>query len=723
MKTIQIILNLLFSCMTLLAQTQVQQGCVKTRGRMVNGKHIPGVGLPGAIVSIKDRNDIAARNNGSFSFPTKGAQYVVQSVTKKDYVLVDADAAPKTYQHSSNIQYLVMEVPEQLLQEKLDKERKIRRTLNKQLQKREDEIEALKAENKISQQRYQQLLQELYAAQENNEKLISEMAERYAKLDYDQMDDFYRQVSNYIEEGELLKAESLLKTRGDLNSQIDKHLQQGALIQQKKTELNHAESVHQFDREELARRCYSYFEKIKMQHLNDSAAYYIKLRASLDSTNYEWISEAGSFIADYLADYSVALRYFQKALTLALEIGQDAYYKLGKAYLNIGGVYEARGDYQQAQQYFNKALSIYQTINEYSLDVATCYNCLGSSLSHVGNYDEALKYLKKALELRVSIEGDQSLNSALSYNNIGSIYSSLGNYQDALSYFQKALNIRLKFGVDTENIASSYHNLGSLMSKLGEYSKAIEYFEKAISINTLFLGENHPHLAYLYNNLGYTYSNMRVNDKALEYYQKTLDIRIRLFGELYPQLSTTYNNIALIHKRDKHYDKAIEYYQKSLSVVRSISGDKSEKIGIGYNNIGSLYIEQKDYIKALEFFNMAKDIYIDCFGEEHPDLGVIYGNIARGYQQVKDYPQATLYCQKAILIMSKANLATPSLGICYGNLGNILFAMGEYSQSLDSFNKAIQILESKLGKGHSITQSITQDMLLVKEVLTKMKKE
>lgn len=202
MKTIQIILNLLFSCMTLLAQTQVQQGCVKTRGRMVNGKHVPGVGLPGAVVTIKGRNDIAVKNNdGTFSFPFSGKHYFVQSVLKENYELVDADVVSITHEHSSNVHFFVMETPEQLLQDKLDNEKNLRRKLNKQLQKREDEIEALKNENKISQQRYQQLRQELYAAQESNEKLISEMAERYAKLDYDQLDDFYRQVSNYIEEG------------------------------------------------------------------------------------------------------------------------------------------------------------------------------------------------------------------------------------------------------------------------------------------------------------------------------------------------------------------------------------------------------------------------------------------------------------------------------------------------------------------------------------------
>ena len=99
-------------CTYLSAQAPMQNGCVKTRGRMVDGKHVPGLGLSGTVVSVKDRNDIAVKSkDGYFSFPIKGTQYVVQSVTKKDYALVDADAAPKTYQHTADTVYFLMEIP------------------------------------------------------------------------------------------------------------------------------------------------------------------------------------------------------------------------------------------------------------------------------------------------------------------------------------------------------------------------------------------------------------------------------------------------------------------------------------------------------------------------------------------------------------------------------------------------------------------------------------
>lgn len=78
---------------------------------MIDGNYVPGKGLPGAVVSIKDRTSVGVMNNdGSFSFPAVGKQLTVQSVTK-------------------NPLYLVMETPEQLIQDQLTSERRIRRTL------------------------------------------------------------------------------------------------------------------------------------------------------------------------------------------------------------------------------------------------------------------------------------------------------------------------------------------------------------------------------------------------------------------------------------------------------------------------------------------------------------------------------------------------------------------------------------------------------------------
>ena len=158
MKRILLINILLW--VALLASAQTQQGYVKTKGRMdAQGNLIPGHGLKGATVSVQGRTAVLVNtDDGKFSFPVPEAKFRLDSVTKKGYQLVDMDACPRSYKYSSNPLYIVMETPDQQQQDQLTAERKIRRNLQKQLQEREDEIEELKAQQKISDEQYRALM-------------------------------------------------------------------------------------------------------------------------------------------------------------------------------------------------------------------------------------------------------------------------------------------------------------------------------------------------------------------------------------------------------------------------------------------------------------------------------------------------------------------------------------------------------------------------------------
>ena len=176
---------LLSLSLSLYAVSQTQQGYVKTKGRKgSNGNVVPGKRIVGATVQVKGRNAVITQANGVFSFPIPANRFYIQSVKKQGYVLTDPEMLTKQYVFSSNPLILVLETAEQQTDDKLASERKIRRTLQRQLQQREDEIEDLKEQNKITREQYQQALQQLYAEQETNEKLISEMAERYSQIDY-----------------------------------------------------------------------------------------------------------------------------------------------------------------------------------------------------------------------------------------------------------------------------------------------------------------------------------------------------------------------------------------------------------------------------------------------------------------------------------------------------------------------------------------------------------
>lgn len=287
---------------TIFAQTQ--QGYVKTRGRLAaNGTAIPGTRLSGASITFKGNRTVISGANGAFTFAVPSKKFCVMNVQKNGYQLYDRDLLGRTHNYSTNDLLVVMDTPDNVLADKLATEKKIRRTLQKQLMEKEDELESLKEQQKITEEQYRKQLQELYAAQQNDEKLISEMAERYSTLDFDQLDDFHRRVAAYIQNGELSRADSLLNTKGSMEERSAELDRENAAIEAnaealKKRQEEQAKSERLYARKlvDFAEDCYSRFEICKLRHDNDSAAYWLELRASKDTTNVEWLQKVGGFI-------------------------------------------------------------------------------------------------------------------------------------------------------------------------------------------------------------------------------------------------------------------------------------------------------------------------------------------------------------------------------------------------------------------------------------------
>ena len=427
---------LLFLCLLATisaAFAQTQRGYVKTRGRLAaNGSLIPGTRLTGATITFKDKVAVVSGPNGAFSYPMRSKTFSVESVKKKGYQLYDPDLLGRTHSYSSNDLLVVMDTPENVLEDRLAAVRKIRNTLQKQLNEKTNELAALKKQHKITEEEYQKKIQALQKAQDKNEELISEMAERYSTLDFEAMDDFRRRVAAYIQNGELTRADSLLNTKGSMEERCAElarereALRENAedlrkrLEEQEKGEAHYAKKL-----EDFAADCYNHFEICKLRHDNDSAAYWIELRACQDSTNVDWQLQAGIFIDDYIADYHKALRYYQRALHSAMVQEGEKCEHVATSYHNMGLAYKSQGNYPKALEMYQKALTIeLEDLGANHPSVATSYNNMGSVYYSQGNYPKALEMYQKALGIWLEVYGENHSEVATLYDYICSVYYS-----------------------------------------------------------------------------------------------------------------------------------------------------------------------------------------------------------------------------------------------------------------------------------------------------------
>lgn len=526
------LLSVLIVLTTFAAVTQT--GYIKTRGRLArNGQLIPGKRLEAATVQLQNGSSVVSDQSGDFTLSLPANKFYLKNVKKIGYVVSDPDMLSKQYACSPNPLVLVLEEPTTQQDDKLASERQLRRNLQKQLQQREDELEALKNENKISQEQYRETLRKLYSEQESNEKFIAEMAERYSKIDFDQLSDFQKQFAAFIQNGELVRADSLLRTKGSMNdreAEIMRLRQANAKERQelalREEKLSKSEKNEALLLEDFAADCHNHFEICKLRFDNDSATYWIERRAKIDPTNIDWLLEAGTYIEEYVADYPKAMDYFNRALTQAMIQYTENHPKVASIYNDIGLIFKHQGNYEQALENYTKALNIKRTIyEENDPDLAITYNNIGLLNIAQGDYAGALENLERTLKIFLNAYGKDHTDVANTYNNLGSVYESLGKYAIALENYEKAMNIwRGIYGEINPKTAISYNNIAVLYTKYGNYSEALEYLEKALNIFQRVYGEKHPDVANAYNNIGVTCDNQGDHAAALENYEKALNI-------------------------------------------------------------------------------------------------------------------------------------------------------------------------------------------------------
>jgi len=207
------------------AAGQVQQGRVRTIGRP--GK--PGVPLNGVTVRWRGViNKVLTHADGTFSvvMPGKnnGDPIALQSVFKSGYELQDKGIIGRQQVFSTTVPIVITMVSTAQLQ--ADKERIEKNAYDvayRNYNKKVSQLEAQLNEKQITLDKYRQELKALQEKFEAYQSLIGDMAERYARTDYDELDSIDYQINVCIENGELEKADSLIHTVFDPETVLERN--------------------------------------------------------------------------------------------------------------------------------------------------------------------------------------------------------------------------------------------------------------------------------------------------------------------------------------------------------------------------------------------------------------------------------------------------------------------------------------------------------------------
>jgi tetratricopeptide (TPR) repeat protein len=243
--------------------------------------------------------------------------------------------------------------------------------------------------------------------------------------------------------------------------------------------------------------------------------------------------------------------YFaEKATMLSKQINYK--FGLANAYINSGNSNIILGNCKIATAFFTKAKVVCQAIlkddsenKQVKNGLARALASLGIVFSQEGNYYAASENYQKALKLYQEI--NQKNNISKAFNNIGVVYKSQGNKDKALLYFKKALAIQEQIGEQTvpvtlTNIGVIYFEQYNYKEALHYYSKAKKQFEKIDNIRGF---------ALLNNYFGDYYQKQKDESKAITYYSLSL--------KMYEELQNKFGaSLALYNLGQLYFDQSQE---------------------------------------------------------------------------------------------------------------------------------------------------------------------
>lgn len=294
------------------------------------------------------------------------------------------------------------------------------------------------------------------------------------------------------------------------------------------------------------------------------------------------------------------------------------------------------GEYDDAVKYLKEAAAIISAKDqEYSPEHLDCLYNLANVYYDMGEYDDAIKLHVTVLFCRR--EEDNAYTDSL--NCIGYAYEKQGDMENSVNYLKRATaNIKKLYGVNSEEYLANIYYIAQVYNKKCDYPLAIKNYEEARKVINKLYNDKHPYYADTLNRLAEAFVSDGQLDKALKLRLKALKIVKTQIGENHIYYANSLRNIALIYKSEGQEEKAIEYFSKALTLKREIIGAGNIDYIRDVMLLSGMFIERYEYDKAIIILNETIEMLKKDGGEFTsiiPEINKIFNSI-KNIKEIKD---------------------------------------------------------------------------------------
>jgi tetratricopeptide (TPR) repeat protein len=286
-----------------------------------------------------------------------------------------------------------------------------------------------------------------------------------------------------------------------------------------------------------------------------------------------------------------------------------------RANLEIGGLYDEKGDYDLALRHAVQSLNGFRKIKDDS-GIFGSNNRIADIYWCRDEIEEAQEYNEKCLKMAESQKNDKWKAIAL---------GTRANLQ-SLKLFEDQN--------DVSNISAVCANVAKVYAEIENYEKSYEFIKRALELDKerkaiYGIAKTKIMMAAIYykdpKKPVSVDSIINCLKEALETFEKIGDVR---------GAAIVLNKIGNIYKEEKDFKSAITNYQQAATIYSSLN-QRSEEAALN-TKIGVCYTKLKDYPHAKSYFDNAKSYFEKNLLSDHCDIGDEL-SLAELYLNIGDY--------------------------------------------------------------------------------------
>jgi serine/threonine-protein kinase len=305
--------------------------------------------------------------------------------------------------------------------------------------------------------------------------------------------------------------------------------------------------------------------------------------------------------------------------------------RVGAAIFNLGLFAKSRGDYAQAQQYFERRIDMDRKQGRaHTSAYANLLNNYAQALDLGGKPDQAIVAIKEAIAVDTEVFSAESSSVADDQRELARMLIALGRYNEAMVPLDSSLATNAKVhGAKSTEYASILFQVSNLNRSIGRYPAAIDAIRVTYDLRREKMGADDLRTTRAADSLG---SLIVENGDASEEARSLLDAAVATYTKSGPDnVNLPYPQLALAHWHFLRGD--IDAASALLDRVEAPSAKSAHSVRVRAAELrAQIALKQGNADAALRDYERAFHLVRDKLGADNPQsarYGLLYARSLR----------------------------------------------------------------------------------------------